>query len=54
MVDSASYLEEFVNEDACFVDHRKIQRAPVLKEREIEKLVVDCEVIVGCIFIGGG
>lgn len=34
-------------EDAGFVNHRDVEWAPVLEEREVEKLVVDGEVVVG-------
>jgi len=46
MVNIATYLEEFVHEDACSVDHGQIQRTPVLEEREIQELVVDCEIVI--------
>lgn len=46
-------LEELVYENASLVDHRDIQWAPVLEEGEVEKLVVDGEVVIGRGFIGG-
>ena len=36
MSEMGAYLEEFVDQDAGLVDHCEIQRAPVLKEGEIE------------------
>ena len=47
-----SHLEEFMHQNARFVYHCDIQRAPILEEREIKELVVDCEVIIGSVIIG--
>lgn len=40
-------------EDTGFVNHRDVEWAPVLEEREVEKLVVDGEVVVGRGLVGG-
>lgn len=37
--------------DASLVDHGNIERTPVLEEREIKELVVDCEVVVCCVVV---
>ena len=47
-----TYLEYLVDQNACLVHHRQVQRSPVLKKRQIQQLVVDGEVIVRCIFVG--
>ena len=48
-----TYQEQFVDKDTSFVDHGKIERSPVLEERQVEQLVIDGEVpilrvILGC------
>lgn len=50
----ATHLEQFMYQYAGLVDHRKVEWSPVLKEREIQELVVDGEVVVKSIFILGG
>lgn len=42
-----------MDKDASLVDHCEIERAPVLEEGEIEELVIDREVVVSGIVIGG-
>jgi uncharacterized Zn finger protein len=39
-------LEELMNQDTCLVHHCDVQWAPVLEKREVEKLVVDREIVV--------
>jgi len=48
MLDIGPHLEEFVNENACFIHHGKVERAPVLKEGKIKELVVNREVVIRC------
>lgn len=42
-----------MEQDASFVNHSKVQRSPVLKEREVYELVVDGEVVVGRAIVRG-
>ena len=46
MLDIGPHLEEFVNQNACFIHHSKVERAPVLKEGKIKELVVNREVVI--------
>lgn len=53
-----THLKEFVNQDASLVDHREVERTPILEKGEVEEVVVDDEVvvlgvIVGCRRLGG-
>jgi hypothetical protein len=47
------YLKQLVYEDASLIDHGNVERAPVLEEGQIEQLIVDGEVVIGCIFVWG-
>lgn len=42
-----------MDQDARLVDHGEIEGAPVLEEGEIEQLVIDREVVVGGVVVGG-
>ena len=39
-------------QNARLVNHRQIQRAPVLEEREVRQLIVECEVPVHHVIVG--
>lgn len=49
--DLDAHLEEFMDKDTCFIYHRKVERAPILEEREVEELVVDREVVIRCLIV---
>lgn len=37
-----------MNQDARLIHHGYIEWSPVLKERQVEELVVNCEIVVSC------
>jgi hypothetical protein len=48
-----TYFKELVDQNTRFVNHCKIERAPVLEEGEIKELIVDGEKVIGVIVVDG-
>ena len=46
-------LQEFMNQDACSIHHRKVEWTPVGKEREVGELVVNRKIVVHGLIVGG-
>ena len=40
------YLQQFMDEDARLVHHRKVKRPPVLEEGQVDEFALDLEVVV--------
>ena len=43
-----------MHQDTCPIDHRHVQRTPVLVKRKVEQVVVEGEIVVRCLRIDFG
>jgi len=49
-----THLKQLVHQDTRPIDHRHVQRTPVLVERKVEQVVVEGEIVVRCLRIDFG